>query len=105
MSKWIRNLRSVLDDRPVVLLHGNVRDRYIDEEGSVFENLTKLLEDIARQLPISFSRLVFYDPAGRERVIDLSEPSDPKVAEKLLTNLQTASLRSPLANKNHRPEL
>lgn len=76
MSKWIRNLRSVLDDKPVVLLHGNVRDRYIDEQESVFENLTKLLENIARQLPISFNRLVFYDPAGRERVIDLSERRD-----------------------------
>jgi ATP-dependent Clp protease ATP-binding subunit ClpA len=77
MSKWISNLRAVLDDKPVVLLHGNVRDRYIDEQGSIFENLTKLLENLACQLPISFNRLVFYDLAGRERVRDLSAARDP----------------------------
>ena len=94
MSKWIRNLRSVLDDRPVVLLHGNVRDRYIDEEGCVFENLTRLLENIARQLPISFSRLVFYDPAGRERVIDLSDRHDPEVVAKPSKDRKSTRLNS-----------
>lgn len=67
MSVWIRNLRSSLEDRPVVILHGNVRDKYIDENGRVYDNLTALLRESARNLPISFSELVFYDPVGQEQ--------------------------------------
>lgn len=73
MSRWIQNLSAVLHDKPVVLLHGNVRDRYIDDNGKVFENLTALLTHLARQSPISFNEVVLYDPAGLERSITLNE--------------------------------
>lgn len=76
MSKWISNLRAMLDDKPVVLLHGNVRDRYIDDQGFLFENLTQLLKNVACSQRSSFSRLIFYDPAGCERVIALDERHD-----------------------------
>jgi ATP-dependent Clp protease ATP-binding subunit ClpB len=72
MSKWIQNLVAVLDDKPVVLLHGNVRDRYIDEEGRVFENLTPLLTSVASKSTITFTELLLYDPVGHERSIDLN---------------------------------
>jgi ATP-dependent Clp protease ATP-binding subunit ClpA len=72
MSKWIQNLRAVLDDKPVVLLHGNVRDRYIDHEGQVFENLTPLLCNVARQSTVTFTELLIYDPVGHERSISLN---------------------------------
>ncbi|MBM3239022.1 AAA family ATPase [Candidatus Poribacteria bacterium] len=67
MSVWIRNLKTSLEDRPVVILHGNVRDKYIDENGRVYDNLTALLRELARNLPVSFSELVFYDPVGQEQ--------------------------------------
>jgi ATP-dependent Clp protease ATP-binding subunit ClpA len=67
MSVWIKNLKSRLEDRPVVILHGNVRDRYIDEHGRPYDNLTSLLGEIARSMPFPFSELVFYDPVGNER--------------------------------------
>ncbi len=70
MSVWIKNLRGSLEDRPVVILHGNVRDKYIDERGVVYENLTELLRAQARGLKergLAFSEFVFYDPVGIER--------------------------------------
>ena len=67
MSKWIYNLRNTLNDNSVTLLHGNVRDRYIDENGQIFENLTSLLRSFANQPEGSFTNTVFYDPVGRER--------------------------------------
>jgi hypothetical protein len=73
MSRWIQNLSAVLHDKPVVLLHGNVRGRYIDDEGKVFENLTALLIHLARQSLITFNEVVLYDPAGPERSIILNE--------------------------------
>lgn len=67
MSVWIRNLRTSLEDRPVILLHGNVRDKYIDEDGRIYENLTALLAELAVGLPIEFSQTIFYDTVGLER--------------------------------------
>jgi hypothetical protein len=67
MSVWIRNLKIRLEDRPVVILHGNVRDCYIDEHKRVYDNLTALLTDVARSGPFPFAEFVFYDPVGHER--------------------------------------
>lgn len=67
MSVWIRNLLGSLSNRPMLILHGNVRDKYIDENGRVYENLTDLLREVSGQLPIPFSELVFYDVASGER--------------------------------------
>ena len=47
MSVWIRNLKTRLEERPVIILHGNVRDRYIDEHSRVNDNLTALLIQVA----------------------------------------------------------
>lgn len=78
MSKWIQNLAAVLDDKPIVLLHGNVRDRYIDDDGKVFDSLTVLLEHLARKVPQRFSRMVFYDLASRERTVHLMDRVAPQ---------------------------
>ena len=67
MSVWITNLVNRLETRPVVILHGNVRDRYIDAEGRVYDNLTALLTRIAQDLPMDFSELLFYDRIGEVR--------------------------------------
>ncbi|HOS44763.1 MAG TPA: hypothetical protein PK794_13825, partial [Armatimonadota bacterium] len=70
MSVWIKNLRGSLEDRPVIILHGNVRDKYIDENGVVYDNLTELLRAQARALRergLVFGELVFYDAVGMER--------------------------------------
>ncbi|MCL4487060.1 MAG: AAA family ATPase [Chloroflexi bacterium] len=67
MSVWIRNLKTTLEDREVVILHGNVRDKYIDDCGQVYDNLTTLLTQIAKSLPNQFEELVFYDAVGHER--------------------------------------
>lgn len=86
MSVWIRNLETSLADRPVVILYGNVRDKYIDEHGRVYENLTALLTELSRRLPIPFAELVFYDPVGHERRVTangkpVAEPADDGKAE------------------------
>lgn len=68
MSTWIRNLKMALEHKEVVALYGNVRDKYINHEsGFVYNNLTELLQGIARDLPLSFSRVTFYDMVGQER--------------------------------------
>lgn len=68
MSVWIRNLLSGLEDKPVVILHGNVRDKYIDSSNRrVFESLTELLRSLASLIPTSFSQFVWYDTVGGER--------------------------------------
>lgn len=67
MSVWIRNLITNLEKKPVLILHGNVRDKYIDEYRRVYENLTSLLREVARQLPINFSEIIFYDAVSKER--------------------------------------
>ena len=68
MSTWIRNLKMALENKEVVLLYGNVRDKYIShEKGFVYSNLTELLHEIRADLPLSFSSVVFYDMVGQER--------------------------------------
>jgi ATP-dependent Clp protease ATP-binding subunit ClpA len=67
MSVWIANLKRNLERRPVVILHGNVRDWYIDEQGRIYENLTTLLRQVAQELPMHFSEVIFYDAVDHER--------------------------------------
>jgi len=85
MSVWIQNLKTRLEDRSVIILHGNVRDRYIDEVGRVYENLTALLRNIASEMPITFSELVFYDPIGNEKREPTGEmlPPPPIVGDRV----------------------
>jgi hypothetical protein len=72
MSKWIRNLSTHLENSPVVIVHGNVRDRYIDEHGRIYENLTPLLCELAQHLPIDFAELVLYDAVSGQRRLPLN---------------------------------
>lgn len=68
MSMWVRNLKIAVGNKEVVLLYGNVRDKYINHEKRfVYNNLTDLLQEISRDLPLSFSRIIFYDPVGQEK--------------------------------------
>ena len=32
MSTWIKNFRAALENKEVVILHGNVRDKYIEQK-------------------------------------------------------------------------
>ena len=75
MSVWIRNLRDTLKHYPVLILHGNVRDKYIDEEGRVYENLTALLKHIRSLLPQAFEKTIFYDAVEHERQENATDPS------------------------------
>ncbi|MDQ2687616.1 MAG: hypothetical protein M3Y28_07100, partial [Armatimonadota bacterium] len=105
MSVWIQNLRLVLEDNPVVLLHGNVRDRYIDETGRVYENLTDLLTDVAHNLPgLSVTDLTFYDPAGGERSTQLrDQPTLPAAAGDLGGTSPVTERSSPESAGSPRP--
>ncbi len=68
MSVWMNNLKTALENKEVLILHGNVRDRYIHpQKGVVYDSLTELLEDVSKELSIFFSRLIYYDPIGREK--------------------------------------
>lgn len=73
MSVWIRNLKTNLESRPVLILHGNVRDKYIDSEGHVYENLTHLLRELAGQLPLAFTEFLLYDGVANERCVRLGD--------------------------------
>ncbi len=54
MSRWIENLSRVLEDRSVVVLHGNVRDRYVrglpGGGAAPVANLTELITALLREL-------------------------------------------------------
>jgi len=57
MSKWIESLRATLLRHPVVILHGNVRDIYVDGQGTVYNNLTSLFESVCDSLPSRFDEV------------------------------------------------
>jgi len=82
MSVWIRNLRDTLKHYPVLILHGNVRDKYIDEEDRVYENLTALLKHIRSLLPQAFEKTIFYDAVEHERQENATDPSGLKKKQK-----------------------
>ncbi len=68
MSVWINNLKIALEHKEVVILHGNVRDKYINHEKElIYNNLTELIQDIASKNPLNFSSILFYDAVGQER--------------------------------------
>ncbi|MCP4696777.1 MAG: ATP-dependent Clp protease ATP-binding subunit [Gammaproteobacteria bacterium] len=71
MAVWINNLANALQDKPVVILHGNVRDRYIDEQGQIYDNLTDLLQQIVNGMELRFSEQIIYDSVGQERRIGM----------------------------------
>ncbi|MBM4354110.1 MAG: ATP-dependent Clp protease ATP-binding subunit [Deltaproteobacteria bacterium] len=73
MAVWMRNLKMALQDRRVVLLHGNVRDRYIDQAGRTYDNLTQLLSEHAREGG-RFHEIIFYDTVGGMRTNRLPVP-------------------------------
>lgn len=75
MAVWIRNLRTAIEDKNVILLHGNVRDRYIDDDGRLYDNLTALLSEIAGHTGRGYAQMVVYDLVGRERTIPLATAS------------------------------
>ena len=74
MSVWIRNLQMALETKPVVLLHGNVRDHYIDTNSvlsdgrKVFRQLTPLLRESTKNISIRFDDFVTYSPFRNESV-------------------------------------
>ena len=104
MSVWIRNLSTALEDRPVVILHGNVRDKYIDERSRVYENLTTLLNEIAEGLPLRFAETVFYDTIGQERRVAAGQPPGRQLAvSESDPELDETAARSPEAQPGARP--
>ena len=72
MSVWIQNLQMALETKGILLIHGNVRDHYIDTNcvlGSstkVFRQLTPLLRESASRLPVTFHDFVTYSPFKAE---------------------------------------
>ena len=75
MSVWIQNLKMALETKPVVIVHGNVRDHYIDGGGILhdqprteFRNLTSLLIASAKRLPFSIHDIVTYSPFKAEQI-------------------------------------
>jgi hypothetical protein len=69
MSTWMHNFAMALENKEVIILYGNVRDKYINPEKKlVYSNLTDLIQDLARGHSLSFSRSVFYDVLGKERI-------------------------------------
>lgn len=71
MSTWQKNLRAALETKEVILLHGNVRDWYMDENKLVHYNLTEILQGIISVpgFPLHFTRSLYYDISKREKRI------------------------------------
>lgn len=66
MSVWIDNLKRALCEKEVVILHGNVRDTYVDwREGIVYGNLVDLLRHSLRVSSGSLSQVVLFDPVDQ----------------------------------------
>lgn len=71
MSVWMRNFRASLENKEVIILHGNVRDKYIDPvKKTVYTNLTDLIRGVGKDSTHLFSHTIFYDPVGQERKIE-----------------------------------
>ncbi|NIM14144.1 MAG: hypothetical protein GTO45_19045 [Candidatus Aminicenantes bacterium] len=71
MSVWINNFKMVLEHKEVVILHGNVRDKYINRTKElIYNNLTELILDISNDLTLTSTLIVnqvaFYDPVKGE---------------------------------------
>lgn len=59
-----------------------MRDKYIDLNGQVYENLTSLLQKVTETLPLHFHRFIYYDIASHERRIERStSPAVPPLPE------------------------
>ena len=86
MTAWLRNLRLALDQYPIVVLHGNVRDAFLELPGSVHGDLVSLLESVLVER--GFERLTLYGgdsqvverdltgEAAGPRTTDISAPDD-----------------------------
>jgi hypothetical protein len=58
MAVWQENLQRLLNQKEVLILHGNVRDTaYIKQDGTLINGLTELLRDTGKVL--GFQRAVF----------------------------------------------
>jgi len=99
MPAWIRNLKTSLEDRQVLILHGNVRDQYIDQHGRIYENLTELLAQVVAELPLSFSECVRYDTVDDERPL---LPSDTNTASLSCTGKEAKRKRQILPEDSSR---
>jgi hypothetical protein len=80
VSIWMDNLVMAFRSKPVIILHSNVRDRYIDKYGTVFQNLTEYLKRVAAQVADSeknsFQEIVVYDIGDRSRRVRTSVTPD-----------------------------
>jgi ATP-dependent Clp protease ATP-binding subunit ClpA len=69
-----------IEHREVIILHGNVRDRYIVPQNNlVYENLTDLIRDLWKK---KYSRIILYDPVSQERIFEES-PSSKKQSDQI----------------------
>jgi len=70
-----------MEDREVIIIHGNVRDRYIVPQNDiVYDNLTEMIRDLWKT---KFSRVILYDPVGQERIFDESTTSSKKQSDQI----------------------
>ena len=88
MSVWIQNLQMALETKPVVIVHGNVRDHYIDGNGILherarteFRNLTALLNASAQRLSFAIDDIVTYSPFKAEVIQNRTPPKTTKKSE------------------------
>ena len=90
MSVWQENLKRLLRQKEVLIIHGNVRDSaYIKKDGNLIPGLTDLLRETGRELGYQriVSRGVFFDHEGKghspmwslERIESLQEGSESQV--------------------------
>lgn len=104
MVVWLKNLKNRLEYRNVILLHGNVRDKYINDNGVVFDSLSDLLTDLANRSSVGpFGEFIVYDMVGGERrrladgTIERQEAEDARISRILA--LWNEELRVPSPNR------
>lgn len=91
MAVWQENLKKILDQKEVLILHGNVRDTaYVKKDGTFIQDgLSNLIVEIGKELNFNEIRFwgVIYDHQGRahtplwtiERILPLSPDEQPGI--------------------------
>lgn len=85
MSMWMNNFETLFRSKQVIILHNNVRDRYIDRHGGIYQNLTDYflhLTGTGYDQTNPFQEIITYDFATNTRRHKVSESQTPAREER-----------------------
>jgi hypothetical protein len=115
MSGWISNLRLAFESSPVLILHGNVRDWYVDENGVIHRNLTSLVNQLLFQITSdgtnsdAFDEILTYSGyteqgSGQRVVFSAEQQTEASITDHAPVTPEGEESLSPQPNPNELPE-